>query len=141
MKSTLFACVLLLLASPSAEARLNRIAPIRVRMVVYIGEKAPGTRPDFTWKANYRGKRYNLYVVKVLVLSGPVTPLDIDAAVSPYQSQFQLAGDKTALQHFVAAPPRQQVLINALIRLDASARYLLLDTVEVAPPPTPSPSG
>jgi hypothetical protein len=140
MKSVWLVCVLSILSGPAAEARVNRIAPIRVRMVACIGEKVEGSRPDFTWKATYRGKRYNLYVLKVLVLSGGVTPLDIDAAVSPYRSQFQLAGDRTALQHFLAAPPRQQVLINALIRLDASAAYLLLDTVQVIQPPTPSPS-
>ncbi len=141
MKSAWFACVLLLFSASAAEARVRRIAPIRVRMVAFIGEKVAGTRPDFTWKVNYRGKRYDLHVLNMLVLGGGATPLDIDAAVRPYQSQFQLAGEKTALQRFVTAPPRQQVLINGLIRLDAGARYILLDTVEVTPPPTPSPSG
>ncbi len=140
MKAAVFACALVLLTAPAVEAHVRAAIPVRVRMVAYIGEKVEGTRPDFTWTVSYRGKRYRLYVLSLLVLNGGLTPLDIDAAVSLYQIQFQLAGDKKALQRFVAAPPRQQVLIFALARLDPAARFLMLDTVEAAQLPTPSPS-
>ena len=140
MKTVAWACLLLLVTVEVAEARVRRARPIQVRMVAYIGEKLEGTRPDFTWVTSYRGKRYTLYVLKLDVLTGSVTPLDIDAAVRMYQVNFQIAGDKTALAHFVAAPPRQQVLLTGFLRLDATARYFMLDKVDAAYLPTPVPT-
>ena len=87
MKTVAVACVLLLLTAGAAEARMRRVRPIQVRMVAYIGEKVEGTRPDFTWLVTYRGKRYELYVLKLDVLTGGVTPLDIDSAVAMYNGQ------------------------------------------------------
>jgi hypothetical protein len=58
-----------------------------------------------------------------------VTPLDIDAALAPYRVKFQLAGEPTALQHLVTAPPRQRLQIIGYLRLDPAARFLMLDTV------------
>jgi len=140
MKAVAFACLLLLVTAGATQARMRRVRPIQVRMVAYIGEKVEGTRPDFTWLVTYRGKRYELYVLKLDVLTGSVTPLDIDSAVAMYQVKFQIAGDKQALAHFVAAPPRQQVLMTGFIRLDAAARFLMLDTVDFAAVPTPAPT-
>lgn len=134
------ACVLLLFTSGIAGARMRRVAPVRVRMVTYIGEKLEGARPDFTWTVSLRGKRYQLYVLNLQVLGGGLTPLDINAAVSFYPIQFQLAGEKTALQRFAEAPPRQQVLITGYMRLDPAGRYFMLDTVDAAYLPTPSPT-
>lgn len=140
MKTVFLACVVLCVMAGGAEARVRRLAPIHVRIVAYIGEKVEGARADFTWLVTYRGKRYQLYVLNLVVLGGRVTPLDIDAAVSPYSVNFQIAGDKTAIEHFVAAAPRQQVLIIGYVRLDAAARFLLLDTVESPYLPTPAPT-
>lgn len=139
MKIVWVACALLAVTVGAAEARMRRPTPIHVRIVAYIGEKVEGTRPDFTWLVTYRGKQYELYVLNLVVLGGRATPLDIDAAVAPYKVKFQIAGDKTALAHFVAAPPRQQVLIMGYVRLDA-ARFLMLDTVESGDLPTPGPT-
>ncbi|HXQ24677.1 MAG TPA: hypothetical protein VN812_23570, partial [Candidatus Acidoferrales bacterium] len=50
----------------------------------------------------------------------------------------QVAGEKTALERFTATPPRQQIVINGFIRLDPTARYLMLDTVEGTPAVTPA---
>ena len=79
MKAILLACALVSLTMSAADARMRRPRPIQVRMVAYIGEMVAGTRPDFTWVVSYRGKRYTLYVLKLDVLTGSVTPLDIDA--------------------------------------------------------------
>ena len=140
MKTVAVACVLLLFTAGAAAARMRRVKPIHVRMVVYIGEKVEGTRPDFTWLVTSRGKRYELYVLKLDVLTGGVTPLDIDSAVAMYNVKFQIAGDKTALEHFAAAPARQQVLMTGYIRLDAGARFIMLDTVDLGPIPPPAPT-
>src|SRR5262249_22229407 len=86
-------CVLagmvVLLTASGAAARVRRPTPIHVRMTVYIGEKVEGTRPDFTWLVTYRGTRYQLYVLNLVVLGGRATPLDINAAVAPYTIKFQ----------------------------------------------------
>ena len=140
MKTALVACWLLLLTAGATEARMRRVKPIQMRMVAYIGEKVEGTRPDFTWLVTHRGKRYELYVLKLDVLTGGVTPLDIDSAVAMYKVKFQIAGDKKAVEHFAAAPPRQQVLMTGFIRLDAGARFIMLDTVDVGAKPTPAPT-
>ena len=141
MKTVVWVCVLLLLAGTAAEARVRRLRPIQVRMVAYIGTKLAGTRPDFTWEASCRGKRYTLYVLKLDVLTGNTTALDIDAAIRMYPVQFQIAGNKEAMDKFVAAPAHQQVTMIGFLRLDAAARYFMLDSVAVAYLPTPAPTG
>lgn len=141
MKTVVFACLLLVVViAGSAEARRRPARPIHVRIVAYIGEAVEGTRPDFTWLVTYRGKRYQLYVLNLTVLGGGVTSLDIDATVAPYEVKFQITGDKTALKNFVAAPPRQQVLMMGYVRLDAAGRFLMLDTVQAGGVPTPAPT-
>lgn len=140
MKTVALACLLLLVTAGAAAARLRRVRPIQVRMVAYINEKVEGTRPDFTWLVTYRGKRYELYVLKLDVLTSGPTALGIDSAVAMYKVKFQIAGDKTALEHFAAAPPRQQVLMTGFIRLDATARFIMLDTVDAGVIPTPVPT-
>ncbi|HVN83552.1 MAG TPA: hypothetical protein VMW17_01780 [Candidatus Binatia bacterium] len=130
---------LVLLTVGAAEARRRARAPIRIRMAAFVGEKVEGTRPDFEWVATYKGKRYRLFVLNLQVLGGGVTPLDIDAAVRPYSVQFAVTGDKAKVARLIDAPPRQQLVITGYLRLDASGRYLMLDTVEIGPgaPTTP----
>ena len=134
------ACALLLLTTAAAGARMRRAAPVHVRIVAYVGQPLEGARPDFTWTVSYKGQRFQLYVLNLQVLGGSLTPLDINAFVAPYTVKFQLAGEKGALQRFMAAPPRQQVLIMGYMRLDATASFLMLDTVDAAYLPTPSPT-
>jgi len=132
--------LLLLLSVAGADARMRRVAPLRVRMVVYVGEMVEGTRPDFTWTVTCKGKRYQLYVLKLTVLGGGATDLDVNAAVAPYQVKFTVTGEKTAVQRFTTAPARQQALLTGFLRLDPAGRYLMLDTVEVPYLPTPTPA-
>jgi hypothetical protein len=140
LRSVGLLCLLLLVTVQPAQARRRRIVPLPVRIVAYVGEKLEGIRPEFTWTVTYKGQRYELYVLKLTVLTGGATPLDIDKAVAPYRVKFMLAGRKSALEHFVATPPRQQVLITGHVRLDPTARYLMLDTVEGPDTRTPSPT-
>jgi len=139
MKRVALAGLVLLLAVHPADARRRGGPPLHVRLVAYIGETVEGTRPQFEWPVMYKGKRFELHVLELKVLSGRATPLDIDAAVAPYAVKFMLAGERTALQRFTNAPPRQQVLLIGYIRLDPAARYLMLDTVDVAYLATPTP--
>jgi hypothetical protein len=136
MKPLVFACLALLLITPAADARRFHAPslPISVRMVAYVGQKVEGARPEFDWVVEHRGKRYELFVLKLTVLRGGVLPLDIDAAVAPYKVKFQLAGEKNALQRLVATPPRQQIVIAGNLLFRGGARYFMLDTVEPAPP-------
>jgi hypothetical protein len=129
MKRLLLGCVVLLFIARPAEARRLRSAgPISVRMVSYVGELIKGVRPEYDWVVQYHGKNYTLHVLKLTVLRGNVLPSAIDAAVRPYRVQFQLAGQEAAIQHFIATPPRQQIVVTGFIRLDA--RYFMFDSVQ-----------
>ncbi|HSP97802.1 MAG TPA: hypothetical protein VL049_11225 [Candidatus Dormibacteraeota bacterium] len=132
--------MLVVLTVWGAGAHMRRAAPIRVRMVAYIGEKLAGIRPEFTWTVMSKGKKYELYVLKldVLMAGGP-TPLGIDSAVAPYAVKFQVVGEKTALEKFRSIPPRQQVVLLGVLRLDGGGRYLMLDSVDTGEPATPTP--
>lgn len=134
------AILVMLLNAEATEARMRRALPIPIRMVTYIGEKLEGIEPEFSWLVTCRGKHYQLYVLKLDVLSGNLTPLDIDAAVALYKIKFQVVGEKTALERFTAVAPRQQVVIMGYARLDPAGRYLMLDRVEAPSIATPSPA-
>jgi len=138
-RTAVLVALLVLVSVGAAGARRRRAVPIHVKIIAYVGEAVAGTRPDFIWPAMCHGKKYTLNVVKVVVLGGGVTPLDIDAAVAPYQVKFQLVGEETAVQRLIAAPPGQQLRIMGFLRFDPAARYLMLDTVEnVEATPTPA---
>ncbi len=127
---------LFLVAAFPAQAQ-RRVAPLRVRMTAYVGEKIATMQPEFVWLAGYRGKTYTLNVVNVSVLSAAKSPLALDAALAPYRVKFQLTGEPTALRRLITAPPGQQLRIMGFLRLDPG-RYLMLDTVqtlEVTPTP------
>jgi len=140
VRKILLAFLLSLITTEAAEARRGIVVPIPVRIVAYIGESLEGVRPEFTWTVSYGRRDYQLYILKLTVLNGRATPLDIDAAVAPYQHRFQLAGDKKALENFAAVPPRQQVVIRGYVRLQSGARFLMLDAVEPGVVPTPQPT-
>jgi hypothetical protein len=130
--------MLMLLAASVSEARPRPGAPIPVRIVAYVGEKVEGIRAEFSWVVVYEGERYQLSVLKLTVLNGTATSLDIDAAVAPYKVKFQIGGQDTAIKRFVSVSPRQQVAIKGYVRLDPNARFLMLDSVDFVLPPTPA---
>jgi len=137
MQRVLLACLAVLLAAPAAQARpLRKAAPIHVRMQTYVGEKPADARPEFSWRVAFERKRYQLYITKMIVLTGSVMPLSIDSAVSMYPVQFQLIGEKTAVQQFLSTPPGQLVQISAYLRIDGISRYLMLDHVTPVPTAT-----
>ncbi len=139
-EATLLA-VLLLVTVATAHAQRRRLVPLHVKMVAYVGAIA-GKRPEFTWTVMHQRKVFSLNVVRIIMLDGRATPLDIDFAVSPYRVQFQLAGEKSAVQRLLAAPPGQHLQIIAFMRLDPTGRYLMLDSVEpAAATPTPGHAG
>lgn len=139
LQPVLLACLIVLLAAPAAQARrLRNAVPIHVRMQTYVGEKPAAARPEFSWHVGFEGKRYPLHIMKMIVLTGSTMPLAIDSAVSMYPVQFQLIGEKTAVQEFLSTPPGQLVQVSAYLRIDGISRYLMLDHVTPAPTPTPA---
>jgi hypothetical protein len=139
VKKALLACLVALLTAHIAQARpLRRVVPIRVRMWTYVGEKPPDARPEFSWYVGFERKRYQLHITKMIVLTGSTMPLSIDSAVSMYPVQFQLIGEKTAVQHFLSTPPGELVQISGYLRIDGISRYFMLDHVTPAPTATPA---
>jgi hypothetical protein len=138
-KAMLAGLVVLLGVQAAPATPVRQAVPIHVRMLTYVGEKPPDVRTDFSWVVGFEKKRYHLHIAKLLVLTGTTMPLAIDAAVSLYPVQFQLIGEKSAVQQFLSTPPGQLVQVSAYLRIDGISRYLMLD--RVAPAPTTTPAG
>ena len=139
MKTALLAFLAVLLGVQVAQGvPIRKAVPIHVRMLTYVGEKPPDVRTDFSWVVGFEGKRFHLHIAKLIVLTGTTMPLAIDAAVRPYPVQFQLIGEKGAVQQFLATPPGQLMQMSGYLRIDGVSRYLMLDRVKPAPTATPS---
>lgn len=122
---------MLLMLPVSADARFRRQAlPVHVRLVAYVGDKVEGTQSELTWTVSSGKKKYKLQVVSLLVNSGNTTALEIESAVSPYSTQFQLSGPKELMQRFESTPPGQQMTILAYVRIDSTRRSLILSAIE-----------
>jgi hypothetical protein len=117
---------------------VRNAVPIHVRLLTYVGEKPPDVHLDFSWVVGFEKKRYHLHIAKLLVLTGTTMPLAIDSAVRPYPVQFQLIGEKSAVQQFLSTPTGQLVQVSAYLRIDGTSRYLMLDRVTPAPTTTPA---
>jgi hypothetical protein len=128
-------CLAILVATP-AGARRGFGPPIGVRIVGYVGEVPSGVRPQYTWKLRERDHEYSL-AIEQLSARGGVLPGDIDSALVMYEYRLLLTGDQRALERFRAAAPQQRVTIDGYLRLQAGARYLMLDNVEIAATPVP----
>jgi len=136
--ATLAILLVLLTAQEAQAARLRKPAPIYVRMLTYVGERPPNIQTDFSWVVGFEGKRHQLHITKMIVLTGSTLPLAIDSAVRPYLVQFQIIGEKSAVQQFLSTPPGQPVQVSAYLRIDGISRYLMLDRVTPAPTATPT---
>ena len=139
IQRALIASFLVLVTVPVAQAaRLRAAPPIHVRMFAYVGEKPPDARTEFSWAVGFEGKRYQLHITKLIVLTGTAMPSAIDSAVSMYPVQFQLIGEKTAVRQFLSTPPGQLMRVGAYVRISGVSRYLMLDRVTPAPVATPA---
>ncbi len=139
MKTVLLACLVVLLSVQVAPAgRVRKSGPIHVRMWTYVGEQPPGVRTDFSWVVGFEKKRYQLHITKMLVLTGTSLPHAIDSAVRQYPIQFQLVGEKGAVQQFLATPPGQLMKMTGYLWIDGVSRYLMLDRAKSAPTVTPA---
>ena len=139
MKNATLALLVVLLSVHVAEAgRWRKAVPSHVRMVTYVGEKPSDARTEFSWVVGFEKKRYQLHIRKMIVLTGNTLPGTINSAVSMYPVQFQLIGEKTAVQQFLSTPPGQLVQVSAYLRIDGISRYLMLDRVTPAPTATPN---
>jgi len=130
MKKILLATCLCLLAATSAfgQADVN-IGPFQVRLEAYIGDAPAGVKPPYTWTVGYKGKTYNLQVMKHDSLSTTVSTMDINNKVYMYKPMFHLDGDDKAIDAFINAKPGQLMLIMSDMRVDTQPGLLELDTV------------
>lgn len=120
----------------AAAARVD--GPIRVRIVGYVGEIPDGVRHQYKWRLTYQNREYLLYVVQLDLINTNMIPNDIDQAVKPNFSRFDVYGQPEVLTSFTAVPPRQQVLIFAFVRLGDPGPSISIDTVQPFPVPTPA---
>ncbi len=133
----LILAISLLLVGLVVPASAMREGPIRVRIVGYVGAIPDGVRHQYKWRLTYQNKEYLLYVVKLDVINTNMIPNDIDQAVKPSFSRFDLYGQPSVLTTFTAVPPKQETLIFAFVSLGDPGPSMSLDTVEPYPQPTP----
>jgi hypothetical protein len=129
---------LLLTLTAPVGAQFDSIVPIGVRIVGYVNGAPEGVRPGYTWHLYNEGQTYKLAIVHLTVFEGGLLPGDVNAALSPFQYQLMLAGDRVNLDRFRSIPPKEAVIVYAYLRLDPGARIFML--VRVEPVPTPSPA-
>ncbi|MGD9764003.1 MAG: hypothetical protein AB7V27_09840 [Candidatus Binatia bacterium] len=126
-----------LLATAALASRLT--APVRVRIVGYVGSIPEGVKHDYKWRIMYQGREYLLYVAKLDVINANMLPNDIDQAVKPAFSKFDLYGDPKAVSDFIGLPPGQQAIISAFVSLGDPGPALSVDSVQPLPGPTAAP--
>ena len=126
--------VLLVLAATAGHARRINL-PISVRITAYVNAKPEGVNPEYEWVVSHRRDEIRLYIQRLFVKTGDASASKVSSAVDPYPVQFQLAGEKGALERLKTAPAGTRVVIDAYLEF-AGARMMMLDTVEIAPEPT-----
>jgi hypothetical protein len=136
------ACVIALLCATAvpSHARRGINIPIQVRITAYVNEKIEGIKPDFEWVVSHDSTNYRLYILNLVVMDGRATALDIDNAVSRFKPNFRIAGESSAIDKLVNAPPRQQSVITAYLQFAGGARIMMVSQVEAAVAPTAAPT-
>jgi hypothetical protein len=133
-------CLALLHLSVSANAgtfiQRGLQKPIQILVEGYVGAKPANLVPEVSWIVGCLGKTYALHVSRLLVLTGDVSPFNIENAVEPYRTNFYLQGHEAALNRFASTPPGEKiVLIGFLI----GAQQLVIGRIGAAEVPTPTP--
>jgi hypothetical protein len=131
-------CFLVLLAAGPVHARRGLVVPINVHIIGYVGAAPAGMRPEATWVLRDPHGEYKLYIEQLIVSPNGPSTLAIDSTLSPYGYRMQVIGDRETLERIRALQPNQRIVIDGLLRLQATARFLMLSRVEVETV-TPSP--
>jgi hypothetical protein len=134
--------LLLLLQTVAAPADDRRLVgqPVLVRITGYLGPKREPPLLVTSWKVNRGRDVFDWRVVKLDVLSGNTAWFNIVSVLDFYSPAFSIAGDKEAVDAFVATPPGEMVAAIGYLRVHAATRILMLDTVEPLPATTPTPA-
>jgi hypothetical protein len=132
MKKILFATVLCLLAAGHAFAQGDAPeGPFQVRIKAYVGDAPAGVKPSYVWtvKHEQENKTYTLQVMEHQSTSPTVSVMDVNDEVSPYQPNFNMAGDDKAVAALTSV--KAGVLMNVWFeyKMGTQARSMMLDTV------------
>jgi hypothetical protein len=112
-------------------------APNLLRIEGYAGKAPADTRREAHLVMEYQGKDYDFDVIKMTVLTGNRSYLQVLQDVTPYRVNFIVRGTSAAVATLIGADAGQRLVITARNR--AGSRDLLVDTVTIAvePPATP----
>lgn len=123
-----------LAAAPTVAQRIS--VPIAVRITGYVNQKPTDVPTQFEWVVAQERTEVRLYIKKLVVKTGQVSPGNIDDAVNPYHVSFQLAGEKPALQALTTAAAGTPVTIDAYLQFGEGARIMMIETVKAEAAPT-----
>jgi hypothetical protein len=133
------AVLLLLAGAAPAQGRRFSLTPIFIRITGYLGPKKERPILLTSWKINRGRTVYHLHVIKLEVLSGNIAYFNIVEQLEPYDPAFSFGGDNRAVEAFERAPPGETLVIMGYLRLDASIRTFMMDTVAPLAVGSPTP--
>jgi len=116
----------LVAASPvAAEVLRHGMArPIEARIEGYVGEKPADVVADAKWVISCEGKKYPFHVIRLRIVGGDVSPMNVLTAAAPYPVTFYLRADTPTLAQFAATPAGQKITLIAFLRLGGRQLYV-----------------
>lgn len=132
--------LLLTIAAPAQAGPLRRDA-VSVRMDAYIGTKPDATPAEVKWTVSLKGEPYEVFVTKLVVLTGSIAYFDIINRLQPYSTALTVVGEDDQLDRFATAPAGQKISVTGFMQLGGGARYLMVSSVDYvdSPPTTATP--
>jgi hypothetical protein len=112
--------------------------PIGVKIDGYVGAAPKGTVPADKWVVDIKAKNYKFQVMKLTVLTGDTFYMNIFSALDPYPIALQFTGE--ALDTIINAPPGREISIIGTMQFGGGARLLMVSSVTLMNPATPSPA-
>lgn len=114
-----------------SEARRRRaVAPIQVRFLTYVADQGGPGEGHVQWRVALDGDKVVLDIADLTIPSGSYTSLDVDTALAPYRLKFTITGHSDDLKRIRTATRERPVRLSGYLRLDPTARFLMLDRVE-----------
>jgi hypothetical protein len=137
-RATLAVLALLILVTP-ALARWNRArgGPLRLKIYGFVGAAPDDVAPTAKWRIDAGKGKYDFIADKIEVLTGDASYMDVVEALAPYVPAFRLNGQKSAIETFTNAKPKERLVLEGVLRFGGGARIFMLDTIGPAVPATP----
>lgn len=123
----------------AGQARPLAVAPVTVRMEGFVGRQPEGTPLEATWQLRVGKQKVDLYVTKLQILTGNLSPSNLTQALQPYRPALTIAARQADQDLILKAPPDQRIAISGMLDFGGGARTLMPSAVEYLAPTAPTP--